>query len=49
MVNVETIIEQMTLEEKARLYTGGSMATTVAIGRLGVPETLITDGWIPVV
>ena len=41
---LETVIEQMTLEEKAALCTGASPWTTTPIARLGVPEMIVSDG-----
>ena len=41
---VQTIVDQMTLEEKAALCTGASAWTTTPIDRLGVPEMLVSDG-----
>ncbi|TLN26013.1 glycosyl hydrolase [bacterium] len=41
---IQTIIERMTLEEKAALCTGASMWTTTPIERLGVPELIVSDG-----
>jgi len=42
--NIQSIISQMTLEEKAALCTGASAWTTVPIERLGVPEMIVSDG-----
>lgn len=44
MTDIEEIIQQMTLEEKAALVTGGTAWTTTAIERLGVPELMVADG-----
>ena len=44
MKNVEAIISQMTLEEKAALCTGASAWTTTPVERLGVPELIVSDG-----
>jgi beta-glucosidase len=44
MPDVQAIIEQMTLEEKAALCTGASPWTTRPIERLEVPELLCSDG-----
>ncbi len=41
---IETIIEKMTLEEKAALCTGATAWTTIPIERLGVPEMTVSDG-----
>jgi beta-glucosidase len=42
--NLQSIISQMTLEEKAALCTGASSWTTTLIERLGVPEMIVSDG-----
>lgn len=39
-----SIIEKMTLEEKAALCIGASAWTTTPIERLGVPEMIVSDG-----
>jgi beta-glucosidase len=44
MKNIQSIISQMTLEEKAALCTGASLWTTTPVERLGVPEMLVSDG-----
>jgi len=44
MFNIQSIIEQMTLEEKAALCTGATPWTTTPIERLGVPELIVADG-----
>ena len=44
MTDLRSIIDQMTLEEKAALCTGASAWTTTPIERLGVPEIMVTDG-----
>ena len=44
MTDIQSIIEQMTLEEKAALCTGASAWTTTPIERLGVPEMIVSDG-----
>ncbi len=41
---IDTIIRQMTLEEKAALCTGESMWTTTPVERLGVPRLTLSDG-----
>ncbi len=43
-MDIQSILEQMTLEEKAALCTGASAWTTTPIERLGVPEMLVSDG-----
>jgi beta-glucosidase len=42
--DIQAIISQMTLEEKAALCTGASAWTTTPIERLGVPEMIVSDG-----
>lgn len=44
MADLQSLIEQMTLEEKAALCTGASAWTTTPVERLGVPEMLVSDG-----
>lgn len=44
MTDIQAIIAQMTLEEKAALCTGASAWTTTPIERLGVPEMIVSDG-----
>lgn len=44
MTDIQNIIAQMTLEEKAALCTGASGWTTQPVKRLGVPEMLVSDG-----
>lgn len=44
MPDIETIIREMTLEEKAAFCTGASAWTTMPIPRLGVPEMTVSDG-----
>ncbi len=44
MTDIQSIIAQMTLEEKAALCTGASAWTTTPIERLGVPELFVADG-----
>ena len=44
MPDIQSIIEQMTLEEKATLCTGAGPWSTLIIERLGVPQMLVTDG-----
>lgn len=40
----EALVNQMTLEEKASLCSGGTMWTTKPIERLGIPSITLTDG-----
>lgn len=42
--NIDELIGQLTLEEKAGLCSGASFWTTKAIERLGIPSILMTDG-----
>jgi len=44
MNSIQSIIDQMTLEEKAALCTGASSWTTTPIERLGVPDIVVSDG-----
>ena len=44
MTDIDSILQNMTLEEKAALCTGASPWTTTPIDRLGVPSLLMTDG-----
>jgi beta-glucosidase len=44
MKNIDSIISQMTLEERAALCTGASHWTTTPVKRLGVPEMTMSDG-----
>ena len=42
--DIQSIIAQMTLEEKAALCTGASAWSTTPVERLGVPEMIVSDG-----
>ncbi len=44
MPDIQSIISQMTLEEKAALCTGATSWTTTPVERLGVPELFVSDG-----
>ena len=44
MTDLQSIIAQMTLEEKAALCTGASGWTTTPVERLGIPEMIVSDG-----
>lgn len=44
MTDIESVIQQMTLEEKAAMSTGATAWTTTPVERLGVPEILVADG-----
>ncbi len=42
--DINSIISQMTLEEKATLCTGASNWSTTPVERLGIPEMIVSDG-----
>ncbi|MBR0086155.1 MAG: glycoside hydrolase family 3 C-terminal domain-containing protein [Lachnospiraceae bacterium] len=42
--SIESIIQEMTLEEKAQVITGGSPFKTAGLEKYGIPETLWLDG-----
>jgi beta-glucosidase-like glycosyl hydrolase len=44
MKDIASIVQQMTLAEKAALVTGASAWTTTPVARLGVPELFVADG-----
>ncbi len=44
ITDLQSIISQMTLEEKAALCTGASAWSTTPVERLGVPEMIVSDG-----
>jgi beta-glucosidase len=44
MPDIQSIVAQMTLEEKAALCTGATAWNTTPIDRLGVPELFVADG-----
>src|SRR5512138_2837503 len=44
MKDIQSIISQMTLEEKAALCTGASQWTTTPVERLDLPEMIVSDG-----
>lgn len=44
MTNVQELVAQMTLEEKASLLTGNGFWHLKGIERLGIPSVMITDG-----
>ena len=43
--SIDAIISEMTVEEKARLVTGGSPFATCAIERFGIPSVQLLDGF----
>ena len=44
MIDVQALVAQMTLEEKAALCTGASAWSTTPIERLDLPELVVSDG-----
>src|SRR3954453_21263176 len=44
MADIEGIVDEMTLEEKAVLTAGEDLWSTVAIERVGIPKVRVTDG-----
>ena len=44
MDSISNLLQKMTMEEKAALVTGATLWTTVAVERLGIPGTFVTDG-----
>ena len=42
--DIQSLIAQMTLEEKAALCTGASAWTTTPVERLDIPEMIVSDG-----
>jgi len=44
IIDIQSLIEQMTLEEKAALCTGASAWTTTPVERLDIPEMIVSDG-----
>src|SRR3954468_928302 len=44
MADLEGIVDEMTLDEKAALTAGDDLWSTVAIERVGIPKVRVTDG-----
>jgi beta-glucosidase len=44
MTDIQSILSQMTLEEKAALCTGATSWSTTPVERLGIPEMIVSDG-----
>ncbi len=42
--DIESLIDQLTLEEKASLTAGADLWSTVAVERVGLPSVRVTDG-----
>ncbi|MCG8540772.1 MAG: glycoside hydrolase family 3 C-terminal domain-containing protein [Clostridia bacterium] len=43
-MNIDELVSQMTIKEKAALCIGGSAWCTTSVRRLGIPEIIMTDG-----
>jgi beta-glucosidase len=43
MADVDKLVAELTLDEKAALTAGEDMWSTVAIDRLGIPKVFVTD------
>lgn len=43
-MDIQKIIQEMTLEEKAGLCSGADFWHTKAVERIGVPAVMVTDG-----
>ena len=43
-MDIEKLISEMTLEEKASLLSGADFWHTKAVERLGIPATMVSDG-----
>ncbi|HEY8057987.1 MAG TPA: glycoside hydrolase family 3 N-terminal domain-containing protein, partial [Acidimicrobiales bacterium] len=44
MADVDALLRDLTLEEKASLTAGGDLFATAAVERLGIPQVGVTDG-----
>ncbi|MET1050005.1 MAG: hypothetical protein ABWZ55_10275, partial [Acidimicrobiales bacterium] len=44
MTDVDALLRELTLEEKAALTAGGDLFATAAVERLGIPQVGVTDG-----
>ncbi len=44
MKNIKSLIDQMTLEEKATICTGATAWKTAGFDRVGIPEMIVSDG-----
>src|SRR5580765_893797 len=44
MADLEGLVDDMTLDEKAALTAGEDLWSTIAIERLGIPKVRVTDG-----
>jgi len=44
VVDLDALIDALTLDEKASLTAGDDMFTTVAVDRMGIPKVSVTDG-----
>ena len=42
--DIDQLVRDMTLDEKARLTSGATLWSTVAIERVGIPSVVVTDG-----
>jgi hypothetical protein len=44
VAEVEKLVAELTLEEKATLMAGGGFFNTAPVERLGIPQVNVTDG-----
>src|SRR5437762_1949029 len=44
MADVEKLVDELTLDEKAALTAGEDLWSTVEVDRLAIPKVLVTDG-----